>query len=103
MMGATKKIDRDLFVDACEIAGLDEDGFRDDYSGRGMYDATCFGIVVDRLRDAFVLFAAMGEISATLDDDECFDVAQLASKACVDDMGRGKIVYFPDYWISKPT
>ena len=42
---ASITLDRHEVIDALLDAGLDEEALRDDYSGRGMYGATCFGIV----------------------------------------------------------
>lgn len=45
-------------------AGLDEDAVREDYSGRGMFGSTCFGIVTDD--SGFALFCA--SVGSFMDD-----------------------------------
>ena len=64
------------------------DVLRLDYSGRGMYGKTCFGIVTDY---KYEFFTFLVEVAA-----EDIDVARfLADKATLDNMGMGMIYYFP--------
>lgn len=64
-----------------------------DYSGRGMYGATCVGITVDRITDFLNLGAAIyeawtdGEIADTIYEEMC-------SGASADSMGLGTIIYW---------
>lgn len=71
---------------------------RDDYSGRGMYRDTCFGIDFDSDRDAFRFIAS---ITAVLIADDETDgegrALDLADEATTDSMGRGMILYFPGW------
>ena len=62
---------------------------REDYSGRGMYGATCIGFVVSSQRTVFRLIACMTEV---LGLDQTLDITR---KAATDSMGRDMIVYFP--------
>ena len=62
---------------------------REDYSGRGMYGATCLGFVVSSQRTVMRLVACMTEV---LGLDMALDVIR---KASTDSMGRDMIVYFP--------
>lgn len=70
-----------------QMLDLDSGDVRRDYSGRGMYGASCVGLVVD-VPDV-VIGVALREI---FDEDEAWE---LARAACSDSMGRSTIVYFP--------
>jgi hypothetical protein len=52
--------------------------YHDDYSGRGMYGATCVSIYTDSLGDAHDAVAKAGITGARMDS-----------------MGRGAVVYWP--------
>lgn len=66
-----------------------EDALRESYSGRGMYGEPCFGIVVDRIGEALMFAAEAYGMGLDLD----------LSRAKMDGMGHGTIVYFPGHTI----
>ena len=82
---------RSVVLDALELAGLDEDALREDYSGRGMYGHECFGVVVKNIPEIARFAAALGSLT------ECDD---LMEDAASDEMGLGLILYFPRYTLS---
>ncbi len=64
-----------------------------DYSGRGMYGATCLGFTV---RDPFTLGVAIGQCTGDDNDQLSEDlVYTFASGARTDSMGLDAIVYWP--------
>jgi hypothetical protein len=71
-----------------------EDDFADviytDYSGRGMYGATCLGIVVPSRSDAPKV---VGYLAVALAEEDG-DVDALLDEVATDSMGRDTIVYF---------
>lgn len=84
------EIPRDVIVEAAENANIDPDNIREDYSGRGMYGQTCFGIVVANMSE-FLRF--MLEIERA---DCGFDYTDyLADCVDQDSMGYDCILYFP--------
>lgn len=101
----TREINRYDFEEILDYVGLDpEEVLRENYSGRGMFGASCFGIVLDNVREAFGLFATMAEVGCDEDvSATCGRLAcDLADAARIDDMGRSIIVYFPGYTLSDP-
>lgn len=71
---------------------------RSDYSGRGMYGKTCFGIVTDNLPRTLMEIAAGIVDYSDADSGEGVDlVLDLAGVVCVDSMGLSSIVYFPGF------
>ena len=82
------------------IAGpKDEDSYeanveiRADYSGRGMYGDSCFGVVVASVSEFVKFLLIVAE-----DDQEL--AWELASHAKEDSMGYSTIYYFPGYQIA---
>jgi len=67
---------------------------RKDYSGRGMYGASCFGIVHD-LPDA-----VLGGIIVGLFEDK-FEAINMLESARIDNMGRSTITYFPGWGLKE--
>lgn len=76
--------------------------FRRHYSGRGMYGAQCFGVVVPRgaevaLGMAIGVAAIEQEEIAVLGQGNAIEVAEhMAGHAQYDNMGHDTIVYWPD-------
>lgn len=64
-----------------------------EYSGRGMFGATCFGIVVNAIGASYLVFAALSHVLGQE------NLTELATSACEDSMGRDTIVYFPEFKI----
>lgn len=65
---------------------------RTDYSGRGMYDKGCLGIVVEERPIKFII-----ELIEALADESRDEIIHAMSRsASQDSMGRGTIIYFPD-------
>lgn len=62
-----------------DVAAIVGGEVRDNYSGRGMFGQTCYGIDTDSPADAIDAAAAMGLRGAKTDS-----------------MGKGHIVYWPD-------
>lgn len=75
-----------------EIADQVDGTVRDDYSGRGMYGKTCFGIVAD---NSVLLGAAL---IITLGEDLGL---QMAEKTVTDSMGRSTIFYWPGWTVAE--
>ena len=83
-------ITRDQLQQITDTLGDDDDfSVREDYSGRGMFDATCVGFVHDC--SAFELGVAIGAILG----DNALDL-----RARTDSMGRSTITYFPNLAIA---
>ena len=61
---------------------------RDDYSGRGMYGRTCYGVVVDSPTDAMLM--AMQELQS---DPECYEDLEIPNGMAMDSMGYDTILY----------
>lgn len=89
--------------DALEQVGIHDYDIRLDYSGRGMYGDSCFGIVTDdgspaTLGIAFFLAAISSQPLNRIDPlDEVEDVVHLADSARTDSMGLGQVIYFPGW------
>lgn len=66
--------------------------FRPAYSGRGMYDATCPGIVADK--NGFDLALELAEY-ALEQEAELYDVTFQLRGSRTDNMGLSSITYFP--------
>jgi hypothetical protein len=87
-------VPRSLIEDCADYAGLDpEVAIRDDYSGRGMYHATCLGIVYDRLGDL------LGFVAGLIANDE--DHLEWISRVRQDNMGMSMIAYWPGVSIAE--
>lgn len=81
------KIDQDQLEMLADIAVEADCSFRSHYSGRGMYGASCPGVVVGSLRDAFRFMADVRDRDEGLFDD-------LLDGLSMDSMGFSTIVYF---------
>ena len=95
----TCTINRMEFTDALECGGVTEYEIRDDYSGRGMNGADCFGITVspsDERRVYYALGVAFGYAEGG-DAEDMGPWERLMDRASVDSMGRDVIVYFPGF------
>lgn len=92
------EITSEEIVDALSVMGIEDASVMTDYSGRAMYGAKCFGIVVDA--PDFTVGAAMAMLFAGKEDtdtdlnDVMYDLCRAAR---TDNMGRSVIVYFPGY------
>jgi hypothetical protein len=102
----TQTITRRDFTDALEASGFNEYEIRESYSGRGMGNASCFGIVVEP-SDERRVFVALGWACgfAEASDGDFYEDAmamweKLIRCASVDSMGREVIVYFPGWQIA---
>jgi hypothetical protein len=91
--------------EALDIASIWEDyDIRKDYSGRGMYGKTCFGITFRRGGDSYRFMAAVtaaliagSEIDEETGEDGQDVALELADAATADSMGLGMILYFPGW------
>lgn len=96
-------IKRNVIETALELASVDYDGIRPDYSGRGMYGETCLGITFDDYGQLATFLVELTGLFAetTMDDEEpcVYDVIQpardLARKLRTDSMGYQVIAYWP--------
>jgi hypothetical protein len=68
--------------------------FYRDYSGRGMYGATCFGITVNSHASTTMFMLAVREVIGLE------DTVYLASAMRSDSMGYDTIVYFPGWTLT---
>lgn len=87
-----KKISYDIVVDALDASGQDESVIYSNYSGRGMFGSTCFGMVFDGSRDLTRFFICL----ADLDQELALDLVDSWQS---DSMGLSKIYYFPGWEI----
>jgi hypothetical protein len=107
---------QDNLKDACEETG--NATFYNNYSGRGMYGRTCVGIVGASMQDCQLVIAAVIKDGAlrisrvakeskdpdysTTDDnleetmDEFDDAVDMLARVCMDSMGLGVILYWPE-------
>lgn len=95
-------IDRIAVETMIDAAGIDYE-IRDDYSGRGMYGDSCFGVVVEPSDEGRVLYAigyAAGYCDADYDSDDETDWDGLARSARTDSMGLSMILYFPGWTLT---
>lgn len=92
-MTTTTSVPADTIIGAlCNSDQGDEDSIYTNYSGRYMYGATCFGVV---LSGPVALARFMIELS-----QEDYDLAlDLSQRMAVDNMGHDTIYYFPGYTI----
>ena len=84
--------ERDQLIDIFEDAAMQFDARVEDYSGRGMYGARCFAFFPEEDRaDIFQLGVIVGDYAS----EAGFPIHRIP-RACVDSMGRGVVIYFPD-------
>lgn len=106
------KMSRKLYEKLEEELEREDFKLREDYSGRGMFRAECFGMVVSNtLTAVYELSAAMREL--LMYDDEVSDDEELGTEienlldsdfwldACSDNLGLDYIVYFPSLTVEK--
>ena len=86
-MPAKTTVTRDQIEDVTEAAGLFEHTVRFDYSGRGMYGDTCFGIV-GSISD-LVNFVALAAVEIPGSEDWLHNVL-------MDSTGLSQIYYWPN-------
>lgn len=93
------EIPRTLVMKAAEIADLGDDSIQENYRGRGMYGASCFGIV-GSMRDLtrFMVALTCLEMQET-DETSCAE--NLADNVATDSMGYSTIFYFPGIKLSE--
>jgi len=74
---------------------IDRAGFDPiEYSGRGMMGRRCVAYVCDSNE----VLGSLVRVALCLADEGYDDIAiEIADNAKVDDFGRGKVVYFPNY------
>ena len=78
---------------ATELATVVDGEVRDDYSGRGMFGNTCYGVVVDSLDD---LFDGLADLLTDVRLESNTDpelVGESLKKLRIDEMGLQKILY----------
>jgi len=79
--------------EATEVAKVVNGEVRDDYSGRGMFGNTCYGVVVDSLDD---LFDGLADLLTDVRLESNTDpelVGESLKKLRIDEMGLQKILY----------
>lgn len=70
---------------------------RTDYSGRGMYGATCLAIVTGQgqgLGDILNALYLMG-LNMSVEEDDTDAITAILRSARIDSMGYGSVIYFP--------
>jgi hypothetical protein len=99
-MSAEKTILRRYVEEACEAAGVDLEGIREGYQGRGSY-GSCWGVV---LRNQALFIAELVETIAIEAQEERWDiyealrpVVRMLGQAKTDSMGLDMILYFPGW------
>ena len=77
--------------------GSEDTGFRNDYSGRGMYGHTCVGITGSEDDCQAIVAEVIKELHTSAVDDYCFSDAVdiLLGGMKTDSMGRSNVIY---YW-----
>ena len=101
----TTTFTQDQLVDALDFVGVDalDDDIRNDYSGRAMYGAECFGVTTDQPQlvglaiVTALIEAANGDIDA---DYAVAEAARIVGAARTDSMGRSTIIYFPGWQLA---
>ncbi len=95
----------DELQDALDYVGLYDYEVRVGYSGRGMYGATCFGIVSDGNEAS----AALAMVKATASCNPDYDLEEILDAVCGitarqnrDNMAMQSIVYFPGWELPDP-
>ena len=76
----------EIIRELCEDNDLE---CRDNYSGRGMYGRTCYGIVTDNIFYVVITLCDM------IRDEGYESAADIIGEVRTDSMGLDKIVYFP--------
>lgn len=76
-------------TDIAYEAGIDTDNIRVGYSGRGMFGKSCVAFDLDSNADLLDLGAALLTVGGT----DLFDTFR--SRASLDSMGYGIVIYFP--------
>ena len=90
-MAKLTRLEYERVVDEASYAGLED--VREDYSGRAMYGAGCFGIVAEDVAEVVpILRKALGAEAAM----------DLLEGTVTDSMGRDIIVYFPSVTVEVP-
>ena len=84
----------DTIADNAMSLGNGDVEVREDYSGRGMYGATCIGFVLSGGASELALGAAIVQAGQEEDLEDGL-VEYLMRRAAHDSMGRDRIVYFP--------
>lgn len=86
--GGSMKDLKKLIKDFCNEYDL---GYRDDYSGRFMFGRICIGIVCDNSKSTY---ENLVQYLIDKTGERFIDIAN-ALDVKYDDMGKGKIIYFP--------
>jgi hypothetical protein len=101
MNTTTRTLSSTTIEEVCEYAEIDEDGITRAYAGRGMYGATCFGVVMPRAKLApfLMMLGALTTEGATLRDVPLptEQAVELGVAVRTDSMGHDLIVYFPGW------
>lgn len=99
-------ISRTLVDEAAALVGVSSDEVvRDNYSGRGMFGTSCFGLV-GPTPVLMGMMAALGTVAQ--DHADSLDkpdvdrglITRMAKDAAMDSMGREDIVYFPGWTLA---
>jgi hypothetical protein len=90
-----------ITTDTADQIGADFDDYRTDYSGRGMYGATCFAIITDDSA-----WRLVSDLQRALDDSDDGDEYYAALEYLVeheprvDSLGLDTIYYWPGLHVS---
>lgn len=100
-MNTLSKHLNNILLDSIDNAGLVKPYFN--YSGRGMYGRTCFGVVVPRSTSSFDV--AMSIIADMINTDQnqsdINEIMEALSEAREDSLGLDTILYFPNLQIDR--
>jgi hypothetical protein len=72
-----------------------------DYSGRGMYGATCPALYATSQADVYAFMAALAGVIAE-DGGDADDAVALARLTRTDQMGMGIVAYWPTVEVTEP-
>jgi len=89
---------RGWITEALAVADAAEATITNAYAGRGMYGATCLGVIFEERSYVDAFLAALGVVQERTGG---FDAVELARWAQVDNMGKGWILYFPGWEVSE--
>lgn len=82
-----------------EQAGYYGFDIRNDYSGRGMFGDTCFGVTCNNIFEW--IYCMIDDINNNFTDEELYNVlnefGEMVREAKTDSMGLETILYFPNW------
>jgi hypothetical protein len=89
----SRTIDRDALFTACLDADVETSAVYDSYSGRFMYGARCFGLVVQSRNEVTKVMLQLQRARALSPEE----IDQLVEDMRADQLGKRTIFYFPGW------